>query len=334
MVKKIRIKKSDFTKKQNNDETAKRVTISKSLATYQTYLKDTQKAEGTIEVYSRGINQFITFLNNQRNTDVRYIDEIKRVNIRNYKKFLLVKNSKGEYKTNTVKSKIASLRAFFRFLNLYYGAINIMKDMDKLECLKDDSKKIIDNYLLDHDIDKLFKYLDEQKDKKGYRDRAMMYLLYYTGCKRSEMLNIKWTDVNMIEKKVKINSRKTSNKNEIILHEKVINEIKKYAEIYGIKSDYVFPNPSDMTKPFDGNTFYYEFKKILKRAGISRVSLSPYSIRHTFIIKCKKAGIYDATIIDSTGHADERGLKPYTFISIGFGQRNKVFDALDNGRVA
>jgi integrase/recombinase XerD len=187
-----------------------------------------------------------------------------------------------------VKRKLKSLRAYYKFLNYTYGIPNLMAEENIIGQLKDDAKKIEDNYFTDDEIKKLFKYIDGLKNDKGYRDRAMLYFLYYTGCRRSEMLNIKWSDIDMIDKTVRIYRSKTHNWGRVNLHEKVIKEIVRYSDIYGYKSDYVFPKPSDMDSPFDGNTFYDRFRSLMKRSGVTRTGLSPHSMRHTFVTKTRK----------------------------------------------
>jgi site-specific recombinase XerD len=102
LIKKLKVKKYVGSNKKVNEDTEKRVSITKSLTTFQIYLKRRHKAEGTREDYNRDLLQFLSFLAEQLDVRVRYIDNITKANIREYEDYLLDRNLSGEYKVNTV----------------------------------------------------------------------------------------------------------------------------------------------------------------------------------------------------------------------------------------
>lgn len=332
MVKISEVKKNLNLSKQVENYQVVRTTITKSLTKFQIYLMIRGNAKRTRENYNKDVIQFKTFLKEGLNNKVEYVDQIREEHIKEYEDYISRENFKKKYKTNTIKRKLNSLKRYFEFINQVYGISITIDTQTIFKDLKNDAKAIDDNYFSEIEIDILFNYLESRQDYEAYRDRAMIYFLYYTGCRRSEMLQIKWSELDLIKNKVWIKQSKADSHHIVVLHEDVINKIVRYAEMFGYESEYVFPKSANKGEPFKGSTFYSRFKKILRDAGGIRESLSPHSMRHTFIARCKENGISDDVIIDYTRHRNVQGLKPYSHL--GFDYKEKVFEALEIDKIA
>ena len=151
-----------------------------------TYLRNDKKSSANTEAsYRRDLQKAAAFFAQQQITDVR---EITSTNIRSYLLYL----EKQNFSSATVSRNVASLHAFFHFL---FKARKIEEDpSEKLHPPKVEKKMPV--ILSVAQVDKLMKQ-PNLETVKGIRDRAMLELLYATGIRVSELINLTLSDVNL-----------------------------------------------------------------------------------------------------------------------------------------
>ncbi len=113
----------------------------------------------------------------------------------------------------SVNRKIASLRSYYKFL-LRQEAIS--KDpMMKIKVLK--TKKKLPHFVKETDMDEVFKKeADEFEDTHaGWRDRLILELLYGTGMRLSELINLKENQINLYDQTIRVIGKR--NKERVIL---------------------------------------------------------------------------------------------------------------------
>lgn len=138
---------------------------------------------------------------------------------------------------------------------------------------------------------------------ENYRDKAMIELFYSTGCRLSEMVNLKISDIDFTSKEVHLFGKGIKHRTSY-LNAKAEYMLKKYFELERSKesiSDSVFVI---FRKPYNGmhkGAIYARVKAIQKRSGIER-SLFPHLLRHTMATDALNRGMNVAEVKEILGH--------------------------------
>lgn len=138
---------------------------------------------------------------------------------------------------------------------------------------------------------------------ENYRDKAMIELFYSTGCRLSEMVNLKISDIDFASKEVHLFGKGSKHRTSY-LNAKAEYMLKKYFELERPKesiSDSVFVI---FRKPYNGmqkGAIYARVKAIQKRSGIER-SLFPHLLRHTMATHALNRGMNAAEVKEILGH--------------------------------
>lgn len=138
---------------------------------------------------------------------------------------------------------------------------------------------------------------------ENYRDKAIIELFYSTGCRLSEMVNLKISDIDFASKEVHLFGKGSKHRTSY-LNAKAEYMLKKYFELERPKdsiSDSVFVI---FRKPYNGmqkGSIYARVKAIQKRSGIER-SLFPHLLRHTMATTALNRGMNVAEVKEILGH--------------------------------
>ena len=270
------------------------------------YLKfEKRLSENTIISYETDLNQFLSFYKEYSTSQ-----EIEKVDKRTIRSWI-VKLSLSNLSAKSINRKIASLKSFFKFL--------VKRDLIKknpsshVTSLKTDQK--IPTFIKEKDINFLFKNIDVKEDFTGQRDLLILELLYGTGIRISELINIKICDINFAKKEIKVIGKR--NKERIIpLHNNAIYQTKKYlqlAEEEGYKNQHLL-----ITKK--GEKIYpMLINRIVKKhlsTLINSKKYNPHLLRHTFATHILNKGGDLNSIKDLLGHSSLAATQVYTHNSI------------------
>ena len=149
-----------------------------------------------------------------------------------------------------------------------------------------------------------------------YRNKAMLELLYATGLRISELLNLKLNDIDMENCVVRCLGK--GNKERIVpIGEYVLFYLSKYLEYRpklskNKRSEYLFLN--NLGGKLSRFSFFKLIKKLLKEKNIN-VDVSPHTLRHSFATHMLEYGADLRTIQELLGHSDIATTKIYTHIS-------------------
>lgn len=150
------------------------------------YMQETKKmSENTRVSYKRDLNKLVLYL------EERGIIQPADITITHLETFILDLEQKG-FAAASVSRMVASVKAFFRYL-VKTGQVH----EDCSELLK--SPKVEKREKTQLSADELFLLLEQpsEKTEKGIRDRAMMELLYATGIRVSDLINLQLSDINL-----------------------------------------------------------------------------------------------------------------------------------------
>jgi integrase/recombinase XerD len=152
-----------------------------------TYLIEVKHASGnTMQAYRNDLKKCMKFLEKQNITSPAKINETS------LNSYVLHLENEG-LSPATVSRNIASVKAFLLFLLKQGWITGDPSERMKSPKITKKIPQIIDHGLMDKLLDK-----PDIKTKKGIRDKAMLELLYATGMKVSELVNLKVSDVNII----------------------------------------------------------------------------------------------------------------------------------------
>ncbi|MEG0977272.1 MAG: tyrosine recombinase [Bacilli bacterium] len=272
---------------------------------YYIYLKkELNYSDKTIISYSSDLNAYKKYLNKY---NINYL-EINREEVRNYLKFL----DSCKLKNSSIARKISSIRNFYNFL-VIDGLIesNIFKSIrnPKIE-------RKLPNFLNYFEISDMLNCIDINSIS-GLRNRLVIEMLYATGCRVSELCNIKLNDINMEDKSIKIKGK--GSKERIVFFGEYAEEIlKKYLSTSRSKlmgnthNEYLLIND----KCLNVNTYDIEkiVNDIVKDASIKH-HVTPHTLRHTFATHLLNNGADIRSVQELLGHASLNTTGIYTHVT-------------------
>jgi len=262
-------------------------------------------AKNTLESYKRDLVRFFDYLKSRRITSVSNITRQKITS------FMLSEKDRG-LSSNSISRELACLKSFFKFLvreNKIKEDITSVIESPKLW------KRLPDTLSL-AEVEMLLK-APNIRDLMGARDRASLELMYATGMRVSELINLKMDDVNMEVGFVKCFGK--GGKERIVPFGKKAKEsVEKYLE--KARSSFLKKKVSNflfltrLGKPMSRQTFWKTIKKYAREAGIKK-KIAPHSLRHSFATHILERGADLRIVQEMLGHSDISTTQVYTHVS-------------------
>lgn len=270
------------------------------LEKYGKYLVEIKHAsENTVASYVRDLNQFASYLR-EMNIEV---DAVSRDTICSYVSHL---QEKGK-SVATISRSLASLKGFFVYgLSQGWCQTNPVTDIHL-----EKAEKKLPQILTGKEVELL---LDQPKctDPKGFRDKAMLELLYATGIRVSELINLNVDDVSIPGSFIKCSS---SDKVRIIpLYPAAIKALNDYIEnvrpkmVADITEVSLFVNVSGERMSRQG--FWKIIKYYQEKAQIDK-DITPHTLRHSFAAHLLENGADLRSIQEMLGHSDISSTQVY-----------------------
>ena len=277
---------------------------------FESYLRDvTRSSQNTISSYLRDIRQLSEYLHAHTDADLGSAEEEELC------EYIDWKRSNGK-SVATVSRAIASLKNFYGFLlNNHYVQHN---PTGKL--VPDKAKQKLPQILSSKEVELLLAQ-PECTDAKGYRDRAMLELLYATGIRVSELIHLKIQDVNLMMGYITCRDEK-----ERIVPfggpaKKALEQYQgsaRAALMHGRDDDVLFVNCSG--GPMSRQGFWIILKSYAKSAGIT-ADITPHTLRHSFATLLLQNGADLKSVQEMMGHADISTTQMYLHLGV-----NKIRD--------
>jgi len=284
--------RSVFRKDQHVDSFLNSLIIQKGLS------------KNTIQSYESDIYQLYQW-NLSKNK--KRMTEIKKSDTSQYISYLFSQN----LKSSSVNRKISSLKTFFNFLlkkklikvNPFAEQIMPKKPISLPKSIsEDDVVKLLDAPKVDTVI--------------GLRDRAMLELLYASGVRISELVNIKYSDLDLERNIMKVFG-KGSKERLVPFGEDAsqwisayIDQRKKNKELASIK--YIFLN--NRGSKISRHAFWHRLKEYCLEIGLKN-DISPHTLRHAFATHLLNRGADLRSVQVLLGHSDLSTTQIYTHIA-------------------
>jgi integrase/recombinase XerD len=273
----------------------------------QFLLVEKRMAKNTLLSYERDLKNYLRYLKNVERIET--LDHAQRVHIIQFLTFLKEQGKSAK----TLARHVASIRAFHQFLLRNQAT----KQDPSVLIETPKSERTIPKVLSLEEVEKLL----EAPNGQGHfvlRDKAMLEILYATGIRVSELIQIDVDHVNVMLGFVTITGK--SDKERIIpIGGPAVEALKRYLEhgrLYFLQenhSDYaLFLNHQGRRLTRQG--FWKILKKLAKEAGIQS-ELTPHTLRHSFATHLIENGADLKAVQEMMGHADISTTQIYTQIT-------------------
>lgn len=254
-------------------------------------------SELTIKSYQLDLTDFFEYIESKK---INYLT-ITNHDVRGYLKYL----DSCNLKNSTISRRISTLRTFYNYLvdenivenNVFHNVKN-----PKLE-------KKLPNYLNYNEMEELLESIDISTTE-GLEKRLLIEMFYSTGCRVSEMTNVKISDIDFTNKTIRIMGK--GSKERIVYFGDYAS---KYLDNYlsKVKCDkYLFTNKKG--EKLTVNEVEQIVKDIMKHISI-KTHVTPHTLRHTFATHLLNNGADIKTVQELLGHANLSTTGIYTHVS-------------------
>lgn len=269
-----------------------------------------QTSESTAEKYARTVRQFAEWLDGKSLNDVTEYDA----------EDFLLEMSENDYAGSTIRGTYAALNKFYEVSrevdenpveDLSISSWNAVKGgSKKSEALGTDV-----HYLKTDEIQKLVDNVPSPK----LRNELIIKLLYQTGLRGGELVNIKLRDIDTDERSINIHAPKSHQNRTVYYQPSLSTQLKIWLEaerqsfIHAAESDYLFPtNYGERLKRHGLDTVVRKAVKnaemdetLYTDAGGDKVTrVTAHSLRHSFAVHSLRRGMDVRTLQELLGHAD------------------------------
>lgn len=232
---------------------------------YEMFMQEQQfrgNSKETISYYKITLNMFLDYCG--RDLDIEDLDVML------FKSYQLYLSNTKNIKRVSVRTYARAVKVFYRWLYLEdYIDIKV----DKLKLMKSDKEVILP--LSDTEVKQLLYCFDDTV--LGIRDRAICVLMLDCGLRRSEVINLKVSDVNFLNRSILVNG-KGSKQRIVPFGDVTANLLLVYRNFFDSSEKSFFLN-NDYT-PLTSNAVKMMFSRLKERSGIVRIY--PHLLRHTY----------------------------------------------------
>lgn len=269
--------------------------MEREIESFISYLHNIKKTSSNTEMsYRRDLTKMRIYLEITAGSPA--VNEVKEENLKKYIAYM----ERKKFKASTISRSIASIKAFYHFL-LKEGLIQ----EDISDCLKAPKvERKAPDILTEEEMENLLAAASGDSDKE-IRDSAMLELLYATGIRVSELVNLKLSDVNM---HMGYLICREGDKERMIPFG---NEVREALQRYLIRArdhmatnearDILFVNCSGT--PMSRQGFWKLVKSYAKKAEITK-DITPHTLRHTFAAHMVENGTDLKSVQEMLGHSD------------------------------
>ncbi len=262
---------------------------SEKLNEFDMWMKSRRYSENTINTYANAIEVFLSFYNTKPISEINNEDLIKFNN-----DYILANKFSASYQNQVINA----VKLFFRIVEL--------KTMRPELIHRPKSPKLLPNVLSKEEIKQILQAPSNIKHK------AMLSLIYSCGLRRSELLNLKLTDIDSKRGLVIIRQSKGRKDRVAPLSEKVLELLRTYYNAY--KPNIWLFEGQDKKSQYDERSLANVLKQALEKSGIQK-PVSLHWLRHSYATHLLENGTDLRYIQEILGHSSSRTTEIYTHVS-------------------
>ena len=261
----------------------------------------------TLKAYQANLEAFEVFITEQGSLEA--IEEVSYGEIRAW----IVSLIQSGNTPRTVNRKLSALRSYYKFL-LRIGSIPV-SPLKEHKALKTDTKVALP--FSQEEIQRLLAADFFPEEYTGFLQRTVIQLLYYTGIRRSELIELKVQDVELSEGLMKVLGKRNKERLLPLLPEikTQLTQLLEQQKQYQIsrESEHFFVNSRGKKL---SEAFVYETVKTYLSKVSTKTKRSPHVLRHSFATHLLDQGADLNAIKDLLGHSSIAATQHYTHSSM------------------
>lgn len=278
------------------------------ISEFTSYLSLEKKySEHTVKAYKSDVLEFVGFCN--REFEITDIDGVEYNFIRGW----IVSLSQTDVDNRSINRKIASLKSYYKFLQKI-GTLKV-NPLVRHKALK--TSKKVEIPFSELEMNTVISVIEYSDDFEGKRDQLMINILYATGIRRAELIQLKMFDVNFDSMTIKVLGKR--NKERVLpmleeTKEKFLDYLRERNSLPEIRDKDVVLLTASGNKMYE--TLVYRVINRYFRQVSTKVKTSPHILRHTFATHLLNMGADLNAVKELLGHSSLASTQVYTHNSI------------------
>ena len=277
----------------------------KYIEEFEIYLKSEKNfSSNTVRAYIGDVFTFLIWADNLN------VDEIDTKKFSEYLYFI----QKINYTKTTVARKIASIRAFYKFL--YQEEIIDSNPTDAIRAPK--RPKSLPDFMTEEEVENILRNV-KIETPAGYRNRVILELLWVSGMRISELSGLNYENLNLEQNEIKVLG-KGAKERIVLIPDKTKENLKNYIDNV---SDLICKTKKTLQSPLfiNYNGFRLQNQSIRKALNevVQKIELpkkvTPHVFRHSFATRMLENGADLRIVQELLGHASISNTQIYTHIS-------------------
>lgn len=276
------------------------------LEDFKIYLKaEKNYSAHTIRAYSNDVYTFLLWLEDLEPT------EIKQEKFSEYLRFIQQIN----YLKTTIARKIASIRAFYKFL--YQEELIETNPADNISIPK--QNKMLPNFLSEEEVENILRGI-KIDTPAGFRNRVILELLWVSGMRISELSSLNYENLNLEQNEIRVFG-KGAKERIVLIPDKTKEALKNYIENV---SDLICETKKSPTSPLFINYRGFRLQNQSIRKALKQTldlihftkNVTPHVFRHSFATKLLEHGADLRIVQELLGHSSIKNTQIYTHVSM------------------
>lgn len=267
---------------------------------YRNYLTSVRKyPDNTVNSYLSDITIFKEYLSSLK---INYLKVDKDI-IREYLKVL----GNSNYKSSSINRILSSLKNYYEYLEYkHLIEYNPLKDLNRPK-----KEKRLPNFINNNDYEEIIKKSLERTDFIGRRNTLLLELLYSSGIRISEALNIKIKDINIGDKSIRILGK--GSKMRIVYFGEYAKEyLEEYLKVRNSSLEYLFLNKNNTLLTRRGAEYIISN---LVKTSLLKKKVTPHTFRHSYATEMLNNGADIRSVQELLGHSSLSTTGIYTHVT-------------------
>lgn len=261
------------------------------------HIKQKNYSNNTLVSYINDLFYFYNFIN-------KNLTKVKEEDIRDYLEYL---NLKKENPTS-VRRKISTFKSFYKFL--YTNDYIDKKDYPLVRIAYPKTEKKLPKFIYYNDLLEILEASSKTND--SYRDKLIIEMLYATGLRVSELINIRIRDIDFNNRRIVVMG-KGSKERTVYYGEYAEEVLKKYLDTHTRKEHgYLFVNQRG--EQLTDRGVRYIIDKIMEKLSV-KTHVTPHVLRHTFATDMLNNGCDIKVVQELLGHSSLKATEIYTHVT-------------------
>lgn len=267
---------------------------------YRNYLTSVRKyPDNTVNSYLSDITIFKEYLSSLK---INYLKVDKDI-IREYLKVL----GNSNYKSSSINRILSSLKSYYDYLEYkHLIEYNPLKDLNRPR-----KEKRLPNFINNNDYEEIIKKSLERTDFIGRRNTLLLELLYSSGIRISEAINIKIKDINISDKSIRILGK--GSKMRIVYFGEYAKEyLEEYLKVRNSSLEYLFLNKNNTLLTRRGAEYIISN---LVKTSLLKKKVTPHTFRHSYATEMLNNGADIRSVQELLGHSSLSTTGIYTHVT-------------------